>query len=82
VAKPPGVGACDVRARVQRMHLMHANVDEPVLCGLERVDQADRLAVGHRDDDVGARLDVLEDRRRGPRRSGARGCGHRATSWP
>jgi hypothetical protein len=29
------------------MHLMHANVDEPVLCGIERVDQADRLAVSH-----------------------------------
>jgi hypothetical protein len=54
------VGAVEVRALVQCVHLVQAHVLEALVVGLERIDDGDRLAVGHRHDDVGARGDVRE----------------------
>jgi len=39
---------------------MHPHVLEALVVGLERVEQPDGLAVGHRNDDVGAGLHVRE----------------------
>ena len=56
------------------MHLVQAHVLEALVIGLERVDQRDRLAVDHRDDDVGARGHVREHVLCGPgSRPGNRG---------
>ena len=39
--------AVDIGPLVQRVHLVQAHVAEALVVGLERIDQADRLAVGH-----------------------------------
>ena len=52
--------AVEVGPVVQRVHLVQANVLEPLVMGLQRVEEDDRLAVGHRDDHVGARGHVGE----------------------
>jgi hypothetical protein len=55
---------------VQCVHLVDPNAVESIVAGLERVDQADGLAVGHGDDHVGARGDVVENRSGGEGRHG------------
>ena len=45
--------ALDRGPRVQRVHLVDAHAVQPLVMRLEHVDQADRLAVGHRHDQVG-----------------------------
>jgi hypothetical protein len=61
VTQPVAEGAEDVRPLVQRVHLVDAHALERLGVLLERVDQADRLAVGERQDHVGLRSDVTED---------------------
>ena len=61
VAQPVAELAVEVGPVVQCVHLVHADAVRAVGRGLDRVEQRDRLAVGERHDDVGARADVLED---------------------
>jgi hypothetical protein len=60
VAKVRCARAVQVGPVVQRMHLMQAHVLQALVVGLQHVDEGDGLAVGHRDDDVGAGRHVKE----------------------
>ena len=60
MAQPVAELAADVRPLVQRVHLVHADALELLLVALEHVEEPDRLAVGERNDQVGARADVVE----------------------
>ena len=59
----------DVRPLVQRVHLVHTHAAQALVLALEHVQQPDGLAVGEREDHVGARADVREDLL-GPARGG------------
>jgi hypothetical protein len=43
------------------LHLVHVHALESIVVLLEHVEQPNGLAVGERDDHVGARADVIED---------------------
>jgi hypothetical protein len=68
VAQPVPELPADVRPLVQGVHLVDADVLELLLMALEHVEEADRLAVGERDDHVGARTDVVQHALRCDRR--------------
>ena len=82
--QPVAEGAVDVRALVQRVHLVHAHVAQPLVLALEHVEQPDRLAVGQRQDHVRARPHVGEDvlgaAGGGQRSRHARSMAHRLTA--
>ena len=59
--QPVAERAVDVGPLVQRVHLVHAHVAQPLVLALEHVEQPDRLPVGQREDHVRARADVRED---------------------
>jgi hypothetical protein len=59
--------ALDRGPRVQRVHLVDAHPVQAIVMRLEHVDQADRLSVGHRHDQVGVGRDVIEHRLGGHR---------------
>ena len=59
--------ALDRRPRMERVHLVDAHAVELGVVRLEHVDEPDGLAVGHRDDHVGLRRDVVEHRLGGDR---------------
>ena len=65
--QPGSEGAVQVRAIVQGVHLVHVDALQLGRVRLDGVEEDDRLAVGEGHDQVGARLDVVEDsgRRRG-----------------
>ena len=62
MAQPVAELAADVRPLVERVHLVHADALQLLGDALEHVEQADRLAVGQRDDHVGPGPDVIETR--------------------
>jgi hypothetical protein len=59
-----------IRTVVERVHLVHAHAGEPIGVRLDRVEEPDRLAVGHRHDQVRAVADVIDH------------GGGRKRSWP
>ena len=61
VAQAVAERAVQVRPVVDGVHLVDRHAFEAVGVGLDGVEQADRLAVGQRHDDVGARGDVIEN---------------------
>ena len=54
----------EVRAVVHGVHLVHRHVVEIAGVGLDGVEQDDRLAVGQRQDEVGARAGCAPGRQR------------------
>ena len=52
--------AVEVRPVVQGVHLVHRHAVEIAGVGLDGVEQDDRLAVGQRQDQVRARVEVLQ----------------------
>src|SRR5262249_21294556 len=58
------VNAMQVRAVVQRVHLVHPHFVQGVRVRVDRVEQDPGLAVRERHDEIGAGGDVLEDARR------------------
>ena len=59
-ARASATAPASVGTLVQGVHLVQAHVLQVLVVGLERVDERDRLAVGHGNDDVGARHHVRE----------------------
>ena len=54
--------AVQIRAVVERVHLMDPHAGQPAVLALEHVEQGHRLAVRHRHHDVGVARDVVENR--------------------
>ena len=71
MAQPVAERAVDVRALLQRVHLVHAHAGQALVLALEHVEHPDGLAVGQREDHVGARAHVGEHVL-GPARGGQR----------
>ena len=59
--KPVAELAADVRPLVKGVHLVHADAAQVLLVLLQHVQKPDRLAVGEREDEVGAGPDVRQD---------------------
>ena len=62
MADPVAERAVQVRPVVDGVHLVDAQPVEAVGVGLDRVEHRDRFAVGQRHDDVGPRIEVVDDR--------------------
>lgn len=61
VVEATAVRAVHERPVVEAVHLVDGHLVQALGVLLERVEQGHRFAVGERDDDVGARRDVVQD---------------------